>query len=202
MDETRQGEVDAATPAPDLGATGVTRIAHGVYRTASPQATTTLGRLLASALRPGDVIVLSGDLGAGKTCFTGGVAAGLGDQRPVTSPTFTIMAVHDGGRIPLYHYDLYRLDDAEQLEDVGIYDMLEGDGACLVEWGERFAGEIGDDRLDLVFTRLDASAADAGDEGEAVATEPARQLVARPHGERAHELLDAFDDAVRAALAG
>lgn len=201
MDETRQGEVDAATPAPDLGATGVTRIAHGVYRTASPQATTALGRLLASALRPGDVIVLSGDLGAGKTCFTGGVAAGLGDQRPVTSPTFTIMAVHDGGRIPLYHYDLYRLDDAEQLEDVGIYDMLEGDGACLVEWGERFAGEIGDDRLDLVFTRLDASAADAGDEGEAVAAEPARQLVARPHGERAHELLDAFDDAVRAALA-
>lgn len=166
---------------------GIERLGAGEYRLASPEATAALGRCLAPALEPGDVVVLSGDLGAGKTCFTGGAAAGLGDARPVTSPTFTIMAVHDGGRIPLYHFDLYRLDDASQLDDVGFYDALEGDGACLVEWGERYAGEIGDERLDLAFTREDAP----GETGE-----PARLVRARALGARASELLAAFDEQV------
>ncbi len=176
---------------------GISRFETGSYLLADADATHQLGKLFAGSLKPGDVVVLSGDLGAGKTCFTGGVAAGLGDSRPVTSPTFTIMTVHDGGSIPLYHFDLYRLDDADQLDDVGLYDALEGDGACLIEWGERFADEIGDDRLDLVFTR-DESAAAVDDKPEG--DEPPRRVVAHPHGTRAQQLAQAFDSSVQSFI--
>ena len=139
---------ETCSPKSDL-----TRLAWGHYRTLDPTATARIGEALGSLLEPGDVVVLTGDLGAGKTCLTGGVACGLGDGSAVTSPTFAIMAVHDGGRIPLYHFDLYRLEDAGQLEDTGIYDMLDGDGACLVEWGDLFSDELGDERLDLALLR-------------------------------------------------
>ena len=89
-------------------------------------------------LRAGDVIVLSGDLGAGKTQFVQGVAAALGVRGPVTSPTFNILLSYLEGSLPLHHFDLYRLDDADELEDIGFYDTLDADGASFVEWGERF----------------------------------------------------------------
>jgi tRNA threonylcarbamoyladenosine biosynthesis protein TsaE len=168
------------------------RVDRGRYRSRSPEATAALGGCLGGALRAGDLVILSGDLGAGKTRFTGGVSAALGDARPVTSPTFTIMAVHDSGRMPLYHFDLYRLDDPEQLDDVGIFDALEGEGACLVEWGERFADELGDDRLDLAFMREEGGGADG---------EPARLVVATALGARSARLLDDFDARVRTLLA-
>ena len=167
----------------------VARPAGGLYRSASPEATARLGIALGGLLRPGDVIVLSGDLGAGKTRLTSGVARGLGDEAPVTSPTFTIMCVHGGGRIPLYHFDLYRLDDPAQLDDVGIYDVLEGDGACLVEWGDLFSDELGDERLDIEIRRDEASAAPGA--------EPARLVRLTARGARAEELADALDAAVR-----
>lgn len=199
------------------------RLGAGAYRLASPVAMRALGEALGRVLQAGDVVVLTGDLGAGKTCLTGGVAAGLGDTSPVTSPTFTIMAVHDEGRIPLYHFDLYRLEDAGQLEDVGIYDVLDGEGACLVEWGEAYAEELGDERLDVRITRAGADACVGGPAGSGtpgqVATceaadadadagvraaagsdafaEPARILRATPHGARATELLAAWDAAVQ-----
>ena len=166
--------------------------ADDAWELASPEATRALGVALGCVLAPGDVVVLTGDLGAGKTCLTGGVAQGLGDDSAVTSPTFTIMAVHDEGRIPLYHFDLYRLSSPEELDDVGIYDVLDADGACLVEWGEAYVDELGDERLDVTITR-ETPGADGG--------EPARALTAAPHGERARALLSAWRQAAR-ELAG
>ena len=168
-----------------MGVSGVTRLAMGRYRSEGPEATRALGELFGALLQPGDLVVLTGDLGAGKTCFTGGVACGLGDDSAVTSPTFAIMAVHDRGCMPLYHFDLYRLERADQLEDVGIYDVLDDDGVCLVEWGELFSDELGDERLDLALLREEGGAG-----------EPARILELRPRGQRASELARAFDEAL------
>jgi len=110
----------------------------GTFVTADEALTQTAGELLAGLLEPGDVILLSGDLGAGKTQLTKGIARGLGVVEPVTSPTFNILLVHEG-RIPLYHFDLYRLERAEELEDIDYYATIEGDGVSVVEWGDRFA---------------------------------------------------------------
>lgn len=106
-------------------------------KTFSAEQTIESGRALAGLLEPSDVLLLSGDLGAGKTQLTKGIAQGIGVAEPVTSPTFNILLVHEG-RIPLYHFDLYRLDRAEQLEDLDYFATLEGDGVSVVEWGDRF----------------------------------------------------------------
>ncbi len=108
-----------------------------VMRTESAAQTMAAGEALAPLLVAGDVVLLSGDLGAGKTQFAKGVAEGLGVVEPVTSPTFNILLVHQG-RLPLYHFDLYRLEHADELEDLDYYATLESDGVCLVEWGDRF----------------------------------------------------------------
>jgi len=110
-------------------------------RSPSEAATQSIGRALAALVVPGDVVVLSGDLGAGKTQLTKGLAAGLGVAEAVTSPTFNILLVHEG-RIPLYHFDLYRLEFAEQLDDLDYWGTLEADGVSVVEWGDRFAEAI------------------------------------------------------------
>lgn len=107
----------------------------------SDTATRAAGHALAAIVAPGDVVVLSGDLGAGKTQLAKGLAAGLGVTEPVTSPTFNILLVHEG-RIPLYHFDLYRLEFAEQLDDLDYWATLEADGVSVIEWGDRFASAI------------------------------------------------------------
>lgn len=106
--------------------------------TACEAATEAAGDAVAGLLDAGDILLLSGDLGAGKTHLTKGVARGLGIREPVTSPTFNILLLHAGGRLPLYHIDLYRLQDAEQLEGVGYFEALESGGVAVVEWGDRF----------------------------------------------------------------
>ena len=116
-----------------------------------------VGEQLGRELAAGDVLVLTGDLGAGKTQLTKGIAAALGCEGDVTSPTFTIEMVYEGGRLPLYHFDLYRLDDPNQLEDIGLYDVLGADGVCVIEWGEQFADELGD-YVSIRVTRLDDDA--------------------------------------------
>lgn len=98
--------------------------------------------VLAQLATPGLVIALDGDLGAGKTHFVQGFARGLGVASPVTSPTFTVMCEYTEGRMPLYHFDLYRLDDALELEDIAFYDLVEADGASCIEWARKFAEEI------------------------------------------------------------
>lgn len=107
------------------------------YQSNSVQETEELGRKLAQYLKAGDVIAYTGDLGAGKTAFTRGVAQGLGIADRITSPTFTIVDEHEGGRLPLFHFDLYRLYSAEELFDIGWEDYLQRGGVCAVEWSER-----------------------------------------------------------------
>lgn len=159
------------------------RIAPLTFSSSSVEDTVRLGTLVAPLLREGDVLVLTGGLGVGKTHFTKGVAAGLGDGHPVTSPTFALMAVHDGGRIPLFHFDLYRLEHAYELEDTGIYDVLGYEGACLLEWGEQFQDELCDEYLSVRIGRVE------GDPD-------ARSVALEPFGERATELAASIDAAV------
>lgn len=156
--------------------------------TRSQPQTVAVGRALGECLAEGDVLVLTGDLGAGKTQLTKGMAAGLGITEDVTSPTFTIEMVYEGGRLPLYHFDLYRLDDPDQLEDTGLFDVLGADGVCSIEWGEQFADEIGPQRMDVFLTRLD-------DDAE-LGQEPAREVCLVAHDARGRELLDALERAL------
>ena len=107
-----------------------------VIETRSPEETFRLGRKLGEAAVPGQVFTLTGDLGTGKTVFTQGFAKGLGIEEPVNSPTFTIVQVYDEGRLPLYHFDVYRIGDIEEMEEVGFEDYIMGDGVSLIEWGE------------------------------------------------------------------
>ena len=105
-------------------------------QTHSPEQTETLGKKLAGLLRPGDVIAYYGDLGAGKTAFTRGIAAGLGVKEPVTSPTYTIVNEYLSGKLPLFHFDMYRLTSSDELFDIGWEDYLARGGVCAVEWSE------------------------------------------------------------------
>lgn len=106
------------------------------YLTRSAAETELLGARLAARLLPGDVIAYRGDLGAGKTAFTRGLARGLGIGEAVTSPTYTIVNEYLAGRLPLFHFDMYRLHDAEELFDLGWEDYLARNGVCAVEWSE------------------------------------------------------------------
>ena len=106
------------------------------FITHSPEETEAVGAALAKILIPGTVIAYEGDLGAGKTAFTRGLARGLGYREPVTSPTYTIVNEYLGGRLPLFHFDMYRLASAEDLWDIGWEDYLERGGICAVEWSE------------------------------------------------------------------
>ena len=108
-----------------------------VWESHSEQETEVLARELAKTLCPGDVLALEGDLGAGKTAFTRGLASGLGYEGRVTSPTFTVVNEYLGGRLPLFHFDLYRLSSPEELFDIGWEDYLDRGGVCCVEWSQR-----------------------------------------------------------------
>ena len=112
--------------------------------TKSPEQTELLGKKLAELLRPGDVIAYYGDLGAGKTPFTRGLAAGLGIREAVTSPTYTIVNEYLSGRMPLFHFDMYRLSSSEELFDIGWEDYLARGGVCAVEWSENVADALTD----------------------------------------------------------
>ena len=112
------------------------------YLSNSEAETEALGEALAGRLTAGDVIAFSGDLGAGKTAFTRGLARGLGVTERVTSPTFTIVNEYLGGRLPLFHFDLYRLGSAEELFDIGWEDYLDRGGVCAVEWSENGEGVL------------------------------------------------------------
>lgn len=94
------------------------------------------GKVLGEKAVPGEIYTLVGDLGVGKTVFTQGFAAGLGISEPVSSPTFTILQSYEEGRLPLYHFDVYRIGDVEEMEEIGYEDCFYGDGVCLIEWAD------------------------------------------------------------------
>lgn len=112
------------------------------YITNSPDETETIGAALGKVLQPGTVLAYRGDLGAGKTAFTRGLARGLGYEEPVTSPTYTIVNEYLGGRLPLFHFDMYRLHSADDLWDIGWEDYLDRGGICAVEWSENVADAL------------------------------------------------------------
>ena len=105
-----------------------------VLETRSPEETFNVGKKLGEHAIPGQVFTLTGDLGVGKTVFTQGLAKGLGIEEPVNSPTFTIVQVYEEGRLPFYHFDVYRIGDVEEMEEVGFEDYIMGDGVSLIEW--------------------------------------------------------------------
>ena len=113
-----------------------------IFLTNSPQETEAVGHRLGQVLPAGAVIAYRGDLGAGKTAFTRGLARGLGYAEPVTSPTYTIVNEYLGGRLPLFHFDMYRLASSDDLWDIGWEDYLDRGGVCAVEWSENVADAL------------------------------------------------------------
>ena len=124
------------------------------YQSHNERETEALGSRLAAALTPGTVVAYQGGLGMGKTAFTRGLAKGLGYQGRVTSPTFTIVNEYEGGRIPLFHFDMYRLADADALFDIGWEDYLDRGGICAVEWSEQVADAMPSDTVYVTITRM------------------------------------------------
>ena len=120
-----------------------------VARTASAAQTQTLAAALAGLCGPGDLIVLAGDMGAGKTAFAQGFALGLGIADRVTSPTFTIVREYAGGRLALHHLDVYRLDQLREVLELGVSEMLDEDAVMLVEWGDAVLPALGDQYLEI-----------------------------------------------------
>lgn len=180
----------------------------GTFVSSSTAETIALGEKCGELLAAGDVLVLTGDLGAGKTQFTKGIARGMGITADVTSPTFTIEMVYEGGAMPLYHFDLYRLNDSSQLDDIGLFDAMESDGPTVIEWGEQFADDIGDERVDVFISRLEGSSdclrqlstgvgdaiADlSADDADAISSgsaEPLREIRFVAHNKRGRELIE------------
>ncbi len=109
--------------------------------------TRSLGLEIADALEPGDVVALTGDLGTGKTALTKYIAEGLGVKEEISSPTFTIIKEYKSGRLPLYHFDVYRLGSGDELLDTGAEELLDGDGACVIEWADIVADVLPADSL-------------------------------------------------------
>ena len=107
-----------------------------VIETRSPEETFALGEKLGREAKPGQIYTLNGDLGTGKTVFTQGFASGLGITEPVNSPTFTILQVYEEGRMPFYHFDVYRIGDVEEMDEIGYEDCFYGEGVCLIEWSQ------------------------------------------------------------------
>ena len=107
--------------------------------TNSPNDTFEAGRKLGLCAKPGEIYTLNGELGVGKTVFTQGVAAGLGIAEHVNSPTFTIVQIYESGRLPFYHFDVYRIGDIEEMEEIGYEDYFFGGGVCMIEWAERIS---------------------------------------------------------------
>ena len=107
-----------------------------ITETYSAEETFEFGRQIGQQARAGEVYTLIGDLGVGKTVLTQGVAAGLGIEEPVNSPTFTILQIYEEGRLPFYHFDVYRIGDVEEMEEIGYEDCFYGEGVCLIEWAD------------------------------------------------------------------
>lgn len=124
-----------------------------VIETRSPEETFALGKKIGEMARPGEIYTLTGDLGVGKTVFTQGVAAGLGIIEPVSSPTFTIIQEYDSGRLPFYHFDVYRIGDIEEMDEIGYDDYFFGQGICLIEWANLIEEILPENRREIIIEK-------------------------------------------------
>ena len=122
-------------------------------KTHSEKETFELGKRIANAVNSGTVILFYGDLGAGKTVMTKGIAAGLGITEMITSPTFTIMQEYEGGRMPLYHLDVYRIEDPDEMEEVGLNEYIYGNGLTVIEWAEQIEDILPEDAIKITIER-------------------------------------------------
>lgn len=151
-------------------------------RSSGPGETRDIGNVLAAALEPGDVVVLAGELGSGKTVLAQGIARGLGVDEPVPSPTFVIVREYRG-RLPLAHVDVYRLDHVQELHDLGFEEVVDGEGVTVIEWGDRVRGVLPRERLEIAL------------EGSGGAE---RKLLVSPLGTRWQARLAGMEDTLRA----
>ena len=124
-----------------------------IIETENPEETFALGQKIGRAATPGQVYTLTGDLGVGKTVFTQGVASGLGITEPVNSPTFTIVQVYEEGRLPFYHFDVYRIGVIEEMEEIGYDDYFFGEGICLIEWAELIKEILPENRISITIEK-------------------------------------------------
>ncbi|HIW70140.1 MAG TPA: tRNA (adenosine(37)-N6)-threonylcarbamoyltransferase complex ATPase subunit type 1 TsaE [Candidatus Limosilactobacillus merdipullorum] len=145
----------------------------------SREQTINLGKQVAQHLQAGDVVVLKGDLGAGKTTFTKGLAAGLGIPDMIKSPTFTIIREYQDGRLPLYHMDVYRLENGGG-DELGLEEYFDGDGVSIVEWPQYVADELPENYLAISFHRTD--------------TESSRVIRLEPHGQHFEKIVEGVQD--------
>ena len=124
-----------------------------IIETHDPEETFEVGRKIGMNAKPGQIYTLTGDLGVGKTVFTQGVAAGLGITEPVNSPTFTIIQEYEDGRLPFYHFDVYRIGDLEEMEEIGYDDYFFGQGICLTEWAELIEEILPEKRIEVTIEK-------------------------------------------------
>ena len=124
-----------------------------IIETHDPEETFEVGRKIGINAKPGQIYTLTGDLGVGKTVFTQGVAAGLGITEPVNSPTFTIIQEYEDGRLPFYHFDVYRIGDLEEMEEIGYDDYFFGQGICLIEWAELIEEILPEKRIEVTIEK-------------------------------------------------
>jgi len=124
-----------------------------VIESYSEQETFALGEKIGAEAKPGQIYTLLGDLGVGKTVFTQGVAKGLEISEHISSPTFTIVQVYEEGRMPFYHFDVYRIGDIEEMDEIGYEDYFYGDGICLVEWANLIEELIPEDRIQITIEK-------------------------------------------------
>ena len=125
-----------------------------IIETRSPEETFQVGKSLGEKAYPGQVITLTGDLGVGKTVFTQGLAKGLGIEEPVNSPTFTIVQVYEGGRLPFYHFDVYRIGDVEEMDEVGFDEYVSGEGVSLIEWANLIEEILPENRVNIPLRKI------------------------------------------------
>ena len=124
-----------------------------IIETNSADETFALGERIGRILKPGQIFTLNGDLGTGKTVLTQGVAAGLGITGPVNSPTFTIVQEYRSGRLPFFHFDVYRIDDPDEMYEIGYEDYFFSEGVCLIEWADQIRELIPEDHIDVTIEK-------------------------------------------------
>ena len=124
-----------------------------IYKSNSPLETANIAKAFAKTLKSGDVLCLNGDLGAGKTAFVQGLVKALGFSEPISSPTFTIVNCYEGGKFPIYHFDVYRIDDSDEMYEVGFEEYIFGDGITIIEWSDKIKDILPEKRYDILISK-------------------------------------------------